>query len=90
MAEASDAAYSDKSRAEVTFYNIVFDAHEVFCANGLPVESFLPSKKVLKLIPDEARKTLKELFPDLGTPQSEYAPAPYAAPEPESYRPEFV
>ena len=38
----SDAAYVDRSDDEVSYYNIIFDNHQVFCANGLPVESFPP------------------------------------------------
>ncbi len=90
IAEASDEAYLDKSVGEITFYNIVFDAHQVFCANGLPVESYLPSVDTLGELGEEVRESLAAVFsgsPELG----EVFPQPrYKAPEIEDYRPEFV
>jgi hypothetical protein len=41
IAGTSDAAFVDRAQGEMTYWNLVFDAHEVFTANGLPVESFL-------------------------------------------------
>ncbi|MEM0946358.1 MAG: Hint domain-containing protein [Pseudomonadota bacterium] len=90
IAEASDDAFLDKGVGEITYYNIVFDAHQVFCANGLPVESYLPCADTLGELGDEVRESLAAIFftgPEVG----EVFPAPrYSAPEQENYRPEFV
>ena len=51
---------------EATYYNIIFDAPQVFCANGMPVESFVPSRETLRNAPAEIRKELSALFPELG------------------------
>lgn len=90
VAEASDAAYVDKALTEITYYNIVFDAHQVFCANGLPVESFLPSKTVLGQLDRSVREDLIALFPELDGQDAEFPAADYPSPDPASYRPEFV
>ncbi len=100
IAEMSDKAFLDRSVAEVTFYNIVFDQHHVFCADGLPVESYLPTPTAVAELDEGLGADLRELFdraPRDGAAQDGAAqdgpafPAPrYSAPEIEDYRPEFV
>lgn len=90
IAEASDEAYFDKSRGDVTFYNIVFDAHQIFCADGLPVESFVPSKKNLSSMDAAAKCQIKSLFPDAKDLSKAMPVLHYSEPASESYRPEFV
>ena len=80
IAKVSDAAYIEKSLEEVTYYNIVFDEHQVFAVNGLPIESFLPSKKVLSGLDAQTSQDISELFavdePGRGFPSPRYdAPA---------------
>lgn len=90
IAEVSDVAFVDKSQDEITFYNLVFDDHQVFAANGLPVESYLPSKAAINQLGDDVSRNIAELFEgDEETPRGYPAPR-YAAPEAKDYRPEFV
>ncbi|MEM9343747.1 MAG: Hint domain-containing protein [Pseudomonadota bacterium] len=83
IAEVSDEAYLDKAARDITFYNIVFDAHQVFCVNGLPVESYLPS---VGEVDEVVRKSLSECLSDETT---EYPVSRYVAAE-AGYRPELV
>ncbi len=90
IAEASDEAYMDKAVEEITYFNIVFDAHQVFCANGLPVESYLPSVDTLGELDEEVRESLAAVF-SVSAEAGEVFPKPrYMAPEIDNYRPEFV
>lgn len=90
VAEASDEAFYDRALGDVTYYNIVFDAHQVFCANGLPVESYLPTEQAIGALDPEVRAdveaTLKRKAEDLAP----LAAQRYVLPEAEHYRPEFV
>ncbi|CAN0173437.1 unnamed protein product, partial [Chrysoparadoxa australica] len=72
VASASDAAYSDWSSEEVTYYNLVFDRHEVITAEGLPIETFRPSPKALNLLDIGAQQRLKDLFPELNRRRCAY------------------
>lgn len=90
IAEASDEAFVDKSCAEVTFYNLVFEEHQVFAANGLPVESYLPSQASLRELDDDVSKDIAALF-DGGTEcEPGFPAARYGEPDLEGYRPAFV
>ena len=89
IAEASDAAYLDRTSGDLTFYNIVFDDHQVFCANGLPVESYLPSRASLGQLDEALRGHLSALF-DGEDADSAFPVERYSAPAAEDYRPEFV
>lgn len=90
LAEASDDAYQDRSFKEITYYNIIFDAHQVFCANGLPVESFLPSQAALSVMTAETREQMVALFPELEATQEAYPAVNYPMPDRAEYRPELV
>ncbi|MEL7256977.1 MAG: Hint domain-containing protein [Pseudomonadota bacterium] len=72
VAHNSDKAFAERTAEEVTYYNVVFDQHEVITAEGLPVESFLPSPKALNLLDVSAQQTLKELFPELSRRRCAY------------------
>lgn len=89
IAEASDEAFVERSGTDVVYYNIVFDEHQVFCANGLPVESYLPEAARLDELDDHARQDLTALFAAEEADPA-FPPARYAAPEAEGYRPELV
>ncbi len=72
------------------YYNVVFDAHQVFCANGLPVESYLPSRAALPQLDETVRCDLAALFA-VEESDGPAFPAPrYAAPPSKDYRPELV
>lgn len=90
IAEASDAAFIDKSVSEMVFYNVVFADHQVFAANGLPVESYLPSQKTVSELDEEVSRSIAALF-ESDAEAAPFYPAPrYTAPETKDYRPEFV
>ncbi len=65
LAEASDQAYTDRSTQGVELYTFIFDSHQVFCASGLPVESFLPSASTIAPLRRRLRRELVALFPAL-------------------------
>lgn len=90
VAEASDAGWIDRTVDEITYYNIVFDAHQIFCANGLPVESFVPSKKTVGRLDKGVLSDIEKLFPDAADILTAMPRANYPTPDSESYRPEFV
>ncbi|MEO1537604.1 MAG: Hint domain-containing protein [Pseudomonadota bacterium] len=73
-----------------TYYNIVFDEPQVFCANGMPVESFVPCADTLPLIPADVQADLRALFPNLGPEFAEYPAPPYKARQRVSYTPNFA
>ena len=80
----------DVKPAEVTYYNIVFDKPQVFCANGLPVESFTPSEGALIDVPKDAQADLRKAFPDLGPKFTDYPAPRYKLRERVSYTPDFA
>lgn len=81
---------SDVKTDEVTYYNVVFNEPQVFCANGLPVESFTPSEITLNQVPSETRERLREVFPELGPKFSDYPTPRYKLRERVSYTPDFA
>ncbi len=90
IAEMSDKAFLDRSVAEVTFYNIVFDQHHVFCADGLPVESYLPTQKAVEELDEGVGGDIRQLFDRRSEDGPQFPAARYSAPESDDYRPEFV
>jgi hypothetical protein len=90
VAGISDAAYVDRSSEDATFYNVVFDHHQVFCANGLPVESFLPSPSTMCALDRRVTDDITRLFPELLKSPSSYPPAEYPTPDAPRYRPNFA
>lgn len=59
----------------VTYYHLLFDAHEVILANGAPCESLLPGPQALDALGDEGREELRAIFPELFDDGGGYAPA---------------
>jgi len=90
IAGTSDAAFVDRARGEMTFWNLVFDAHEVFAANGLPVESFHITEETLEVVPPSPRAQIREAFPELAGRAEEHAPLGYPVASRESYLPEYA
>jgi hypothetical protein len=90
LAGVNDAAYIDRSADEVTYFNIVFDHHQVFTANGLPVESFLPAPSTMCALSRDVSDDITRLFPELLKSPSAYPPAEYPTPEAPRYRPDFA
>ena len=62
IAEMSDKAFLDRGVGDVIFYNIVFDQHHVFCADGLPVESYLPTEAAVEKLDEGVGGDLRRLF----------------------------
>lgn len=81
---------SDAPAAEVTYYNIVFDAPQVFCANGMPVESFVLTDETLQDTPADVQADLHRLFPELGPKFADYPAPRYKQRKRASYTPSFA
>ncbi len=90
IAGLNDSAFVDRAPEEVTYYNIVFDEHQVICANGMPLESFLPSDENLKDIDPKVRNELRSTFPDLAPKFADYPAPRYKLRERVSYSPDFA
>ncbi len=65
LAAGCDDAYTDFSPVELSLFTLVFDSHQVFCANGLPVESFLANAAGVLDLEAHFRADLLQLFPRL-------------------------
>lgn len=79
LADASDAAYVDRSCAVARYFTFVFDSHQMFCVNGLPVESFLPTAAAVAGLNASMREDLVRRFPQLKREPNSYPPAEYTA-----------
>ena len=90
IAGLNDSTFIDRAPDEVTFYNVVFDEHQVFAANGLPVETFLPTGDSLRDTPKTVRENLKKALPDLGPKFRDYPAPRYKLRERVSYNPDFA
>ncbi len=77
LAGTSDAVFVDRSRESVTYFQMVFDCHQVLTANGLPVESFLPTAPTIASLGSEMRDALVSRFPQLKKEPSAYPSAGY-------------
>lgn len=86
----NDEAFVDRAPEEVTYYNIVFDEPQVMAVNGMPVESFQPTKDSLKDVPKDAREELRKAFPELGPKFSDYPAPRYKLRERVSYIPDYA
>lgn len=59
-----DTIFSDPC-AEVTYFHLLFDRHEVILAEDCPSESFFPGRQTTAAIEQEIRDELFALFPEL-------------------------
>ncbi|SMR72793.1 Hint domain-containing protein [Aliiroseovarius halocynthiae] len=57
---------------QVTYFHIMFDAHQVIFANGAATESFHPGHQGLSAVHDAARDELFTLFPELRSEPRQY------------------
>ena len=62
-----------QGKRAVTYIHLMFDAHEVVFANGLPSESFYPGPVALGSMSRDALAELHALFPDLVHARTEEA-----------------
>ncbi|MEQ9039877.1 MAG: Hint domain-containing protein [Silicimonas sp.] len=90
VAGINDNAFVERREADVTYYNIVFDEPQVFCANGLPIESFSPDDETIAETPEPVLKELQETFPDLAPRFADYPAPRYKKRERVSYTPDFA
>ena len=90
IAGLNDSAFIDRSPEEVVYYNVVFDEHQVFCANGLPVESFRPNTDSLKQVSKSVKDDLTKTFPDFAPKFADYPAPRYKLRERVSYNPDFA
>ncbi|MEL6640092.1 MAG: Hint domain-containing protein [Pseudomonadota bacterium] len=67
--------YVDHEIANVTYYHILFDAHEVVFANGAPSESLLAGPEALRSLNTAAVEEIFGLFPELRDDSFAIAPA---------------
>ncbi|MEE9427517.1 MAG: Hint domain-containing protein [Paracoccaceae bacterium] len=77
VAGSSDDAYADTSAGITSFYTFVFDTHQVFACNGLPVESFLAGASEIAGLKKSHRDDLIRLFPQLKREPNSYPPIEY-------------
>ena len=77
IAGTSDAIFADNTMESVTFYQLVFDRHQVLAANGLPVESFLPDAAAIDALGGEMRDALEERYPELREAPDAYPAAEF-------------
>ena len=90
IAGTSDAAFVDRASGDITYYNLVFDAHQVFAANGMPVESFLVTDASLSAVSAPVRETIEKALPDIGQDQPWQSPLGYPVTTRQAYLPEHV
>ena len=66
--------YVDDQIAQVTYFHLLFDRHEVIFAEGAPTESLFTGPEALKAIAPAARDEILALFPEIA--QIDYRPEP--------------
>ena len=76
LAGTSDAVYVDCTIEIVRYFTLVFDAHQVFCTNGL-LESFFPNAGTVSDLDDSLRDDLARLFPKLNRKRNAYPSLKY-------------
>ncbi len=57
--------YVDEGCAEVTYFHVMLDRHEVLFANGVPAESLYLGEQSMKTLSAEAKEEMFSIFPDL-------------------------
>lgn len=62
--------------AEVEYYHLLFDSHQVVFSEGLPTESFLPGPQMKDSLEDEIVEEICSIFPEIDPDTFEgYSPA---------------
>ncbi|SEP76593.1 Hint domain-containing protein [Loktanella sp. DSM 29012] len=65
MAATFEQIYVDSGLTEVTYFNLIFDRHEVIFAEGSATESFHPGSESVATLSPDARQELFAVFPEL-------------------------
>lgn len=66
--------YIDETCAQVDYFHLLFDQHEIIFAEGAPSESLFTGPEALNAIGSEAREEVLSLFPDLASLECEQTP----------------
>ncbi len=90
LAGTSDACYMDRNYADRTFYNLVFDRHEIIVVDGLPVETFHPCEGALAHVAAETRDAINARFPSLRSTSEAYPPVGLPTINADAYLPSFA
>lgn len=90
VAGINDNAFVGKQDKDITYYNLVFDEPQVFCANGLPIESFSPDDETISETPETVLQELRETFPERAPGFADYPAPRYKKRERVSYTPDFA
>ena len=90
LAGVNDTIHTARDVGDVTYYSIMFDEHVVFCANGMPVESFRPTPQSLDAIETRVGDDIVRLFPLLKDKPETYPPSRYPMAENARYLPDFA
>lgn len=88
VAAPNDAAYVDRSDEEITYYNLIFEDHQIFCVDGLPIESLRPTPKIVALMDVETREELLELFPNLSPRRAAFPAVKHPVAKSKTYLPD--
>ena len=70
--QKSDDVRHEKQKRDLVFYNLVFDTHQIFAANGLMVESFLPTQTSICGFKSEELDLLEEIVPGVASGKADY------------------
>lgn len=62
--------FVDPIAAQVAYYHLIFDSHELIYAEGAPTESFYTGKEALKTLSLDARAEFEQIFKAQGLPHS--------------------
>lgn len=60
-----DGIEIDDTAAELHYFHLLFDRHEIVCSEGAQTESLFTGPEALKAVPPEARTEILALFPEL-------------------------
>ena len=69
-----DGIYQEDGE-EITYYHLLFDAHEIVFAEGAPSESFHPGVVGLTSLEDDVREEVYDLFPELRRDTQAFGPS---------------
>lgn len=61
----NDSTIRVEPRAQIEYYNFLFDGHEIVFSEGVPSESLYPGPQALTSVTDESRAEIIDLFPEL-------------------------
>lgn len=60
--------FVEETVQEVTYFHLLFDRHEIICAEGAPTESLYTGPEALKAVTPEARDEILTIFPEVADP----------------------